>query len=126
MVLEATAAATAAEVAHSSGVETERVSLVDAAGVVEAGCSSSLAASWSSLECPLSLEVSLSLSESSDDSDFFSFFSSSSASEASEAGTTLDDPMLSLMLLLVVGIVLVMGMVLELFEFAAAAAAMMC
>ena len=41
MVLEATAAATAAEVAHSSGVETERVSLVDAAGVVEAGCSSS-------------------------------------------------------------------------------------
>merc|ERR1719327_1235180 len=78
MVLEATAAATAAEVAHSSGVETERVSLVDAAGVVEAGCSSSLAASWSSLECPLSLEVSLSLSESSDDSDFFSFFSSTS------------------------------------------------
>ena len=119
----AAADAAAAEVAHSSGVETERVSLVDAA---EAACSSSLAASWSSLECPLSLEVSLSLSESSDDSDFFSFFSSSSASEASEAGTTLDDPMLSLMLLLVVGIVLVMGMVLELFEFAAAAAAMMC
>ena len=121
MVLEATAAATAAEVAHSSGVETERVSLVDAAAVVEAGCSSSLAASWSSLECPLSLEVSLSLSESSDDSDFFSFFSSSSSSSASVALGR--DP-----LLLVLPVVEVREMppADTLPELAAAAAAMMC
>jgi len=119
MVVEATAAA---EVAHSSGVETERVSLVDAAAVAEA-CSSSLAASWSSLECPLSLEVSLSLSESSDDSDFFSFFSSSSSTSASALGGPL--------LLVLVVVVVVMETpppppAETLLELAAAAAAIMC
>ena len=108
-MLEATAAA--AEVAQRSGVETERVSFVEAAAEA---CSSSLAASWSSLECPLSLEVSLSLSESSDDSDFFSFFSSSPSTSA----------LGSLLLLLV----LVMEALAAetLLELAAAAAAMMC
>lgn len=108
-MLEATAAA--AEVAQRSGVETERVSFVEAAAEA---CSSSLAASWSSLECPLSLEVSLSLSESSDDSDFFSFFSSSPSTSA----------LGSLLLLLV----LVMDTLAAetLLELAAAAAAMMC
>lgn len=111
-MLEATAAA--AEVAQRSGVETERVSFVEAAAEA---CSSSLAASWSSLECPLSLEVSLSLSESSDDSDFFSFFSSSPSTSA-----------LGSLLLLVVLVVLVMETAAAeaLLELAAAAAAMMC
>lgn len=108
-MLEATAAA--AEVAQRSGVETERVSFVEAAAEA---CSSSLAASWSSLECPLSLEVSLSLSESSDDSDFFSFFSSSPSTSA-----------LGSLLLLVVLVMETLAAE-TLLELAAAAAAMMC
>ena len=80
-----------------SGVDTDRFSLVVAVavvgvvvdvdvgvGVVNVG-SSSFDVSWSSLECPLSLLVSLSLSESS--SDFLSdSFSLSDSSDFSSSG----------------------------------------
>ena len=57
----------ATEVAHKSEGVVEVVVVEAATGV---DSSSSLAASWSSLECPLSLEVSLSLSESSDEGEW--------------------------------------------------------